>query len=96
MWQNILLQKTKKIHRVDPEIKMSQTERQTDGLMNWSDFIEPLQQTWRFDHVFWKFENKFSFEIIWLNCEPCRNNQYKKKENNQLTSVFKEFKNNDP
>ena len=34
MWQNILLQKTKKIHRVDPEIKMSQTERQTDGLMN--------------------------------------------------------------
>ena len=36
---------------------------------------------------------KFS-SIIWLDCEPYGNNQYKKKEHNQHSSVFKEFKNN--
>ena len=53
-------------------------ERQTDGHMNWSDFIGPLLQRWRFDHVFWKFKNKILFKIIWLDCEPYRKNQYKK------------------
>ena len=36
---------------------------------------------------------KFS-SIIWLDCEPYGNNQYKKKEHNQHSSVFKEFKSN--
>ena len=36
------------------------------------------------DHVFWKFENK-----IFLNCEQYGKNQYKKKERNQQSSVFK-------
>ena len=30
--------------------------------------------------------------IIWLDCEPYEKNQYEKKEYNQHTSVFKEFK----
>ena len=60
--------------------------RQTDGQMNRTDFVGCLL----FDYVFRKFENK----IIWLDCEPYGNNQYKKKEYNQHSSVFKEFKNN--
>ena len=35
-----------------------QTDRQTDGQMKRTDFIEPLPQSWRFSHVFWKFKNK--------------------------------------
>ena len=35
-------------------------------------------------------------QIIWLDCEPYENNQYKKKEYNQHSSVFEEFKHNDP
>ena len=49
-----------------------QTGRQTDGQMNRTDFIGPLPQRWRFDHVFGKFENK-----VFLNCEPYGKNQYK-------------------
>ena len=70
------------------------TDRQTDGQKKWNYFIEPLPQRWKFDHVFQKFVNKIS-QIIWLDCEPCRKNQYKKKEYNQNSPVFKEFKNND-
>ena len=35
--------------------------------MTRTDFIGPLLQRWRFDHVFWKFENKIfikSFGLI--------------------------------
>ena len=60
-----------------------QTGRQTDGQMNWTDFVRPLPQSWRLNHVFRKFENK-----TWK--------QYKKREYNQHSSVFKEYKNNDP
>ena len=45
-------------HRADPEKKCvidGRTNRQTDGLTNWTDFIGPFPQTWRFDHVFQKF-----------------------------------------
>ena len=35
-------------------------------------------------------------EIIWLDCKPYGKNQCKKKEYNQNSSGFKEFKNNDP
>ena len=38
--------------------RQTQTDRQTDGLMNKSDFIGHLLQKWRFDHVFQKFESK--------------------------------------
>ena len=52
----------KNIHRVDPDKNVSQTDRQTDrqtdGLINRTDFIEPLMQRQRFDHVFQKLENK--------------------------------------
>ena len=34
--------------------------------------------------------------MIWLDCLPYGKNQYKKKEYNQHSSVFKEFKNNNP
>ena len=44
MWQNILMQKNLKIHRVDPEENATQTDRQmtygqTYGQMNRTDFI---------------------------------------------------------
>ena len=42
------MQKIKKTHRADPEKNVSQT-----------DFIGPLPQRWRFDHVFRKFEKIF-------------------------------------
>ena len=64
-------------------------DRQTDGQMNRTDFIGPLPQRWSFHNVSQKFENK-TF-LIWLDCEPYGNNQYKKKECNQYSSVFKEF-----
>ena len=85
------MQKIKKIHRVNLEKNASQIYGQTKR----TDFIGPLRQKWRFDHVFWKPKIKFS-EIIWLDCEPYEKNQYKKKEHNQHSSMFREFKNNDP
>ena len=39
------------------------TDRQTDGQMNRSDFIGSVPKRWRLDHVFWEFENK-----VLLNC----------------------------
>ena len=57
------MQKILKIHRVDPEENASQT----DGQMNRTDLVGHLMQSWRFSHVFRKFENK-----IWK--------EYKKKE----------------
>ena len=55
------MQKIKKIHWEDPVESVSQTEtdRQTDGQMNRTDFIGPLPQKWRF-HVFEKLRIKFS------------------------------------
>ena len=58
-------------------------------------FIGSIPQRWRFGYVFRKFENKIFF-AFWLDWEPYRNNQYKKKEYNQQSSIFKDFKNNDP
>ena len=54
--------------RVDPEKNASrQTDRQTNGQTNSTDFIGPLQQRWRFDHAFQKFENKISWNYLaWL------------------------------
>ena len=71
-----------------------QADKQTDGRTNRTDFKGPLPQRWRFN-VFQKFKNKV-FLIIWVDCKPHGKNQYKKKEHNQHSSVFKEFKNNDP
>ena len=45
---------------VDPEKNLSQTDGQTDGQTNWTDFIGPLTQKWSFNHVFQKFEKNFS------------------------------------
>ena len=41
-----------------------QTDRQTDGETNRTDFIGPLPQGWRFDHVFYKFENKIFLNYL--------------------------------
>ena len=60
------MQNVKKIHWVDPEQNVSQTGRQTDGQSNRTDFIGPLPQRWRFDHVFWKFENKIFLALFGL------------------------------
>ena len=38
------MQKIKNIHYIDPEKNVSQTDRQTDGQMNRTDFIGPLPQ----------------------------------------------------
>ena len=51
------MQKILKIHTVDLEENVSQTDgqtdgQQTDGQMNRTDFIGPLMQSWRFSHVF--------------------------------------------
>ena len=62
------MQKFKKIHPLDPEKNVSQTDRQTDRQMNRTGFIGPLPLRWRFDHVFQKLENKIF--LIWLDCEP--------------------------
>ena len=44
-----------------------QTGRQIDGLMNRTDFIGPLLQRWRLDHVIQKFENKTLLDYLtWL------------------------------
>ena len=48
------MQKILKIHRVDSEENASQPDKQ----MNRNDFIGFLPQSWWFNHVFWKFENK--------------------------------------
>ena len=69
--------------------------RPTDGQKNRIDFTGSLPQRWRFNHIFQIFENKI-LKIIWLDCEAYGKNQYKKKEYSQHSSVFKEFKNNDP
>ena len=47
-------------------------KRQADGQMNWSNFIGPLLQRWRFS------KNKIFLKIIWLDFEPYRKDQYKK------------------
>ena len=52
------MQKIKNIHYVDPEKNVSQTDAQADGQMTRTDFIGPLPQSWRSDHVFQKLENK--------------------------------------
>ena len=52
------MQKIKKIHREDLAENASQTYRQTDGQMNRTDFTGALQQSWRLNHIFRKFENK--------------------------------------
>ena len=56
------MQKIKKTYRVDPEKNASLTDRWTDRLMGRGTGLilyDPLQQRWRFDHVLWKFKNKF-------------------------------------
>ena len=58
------MQKMKKTHRADPEKNASQTDGQTDRQMNSTDFIEPLPQGWRFDHVFRKFENNIFLNYL--------------------------------
>ena len=52
------MQKIKTIRRVDLEKNASQTNGQTDGQPNRTNFIRPLPQRWRFDDVLPKFENK--------------------------------------
>ena len=61
--------------------------------MNWTDFIEPLPQTSIM--LFREFKNKL-FLNSWLDSEPYGKNQCKKKEYNEHSSGFKEFKNNNP
>ena len=55
------MQKIKKTHCVDPEKNASETDGQTG---RWTDeqdsFCRTPLQRWSFDHVFLKFENKFS------------------------------------
>ena len=58
------MQKIKNIHRLDPVKNVSQTDRQTDGQMKRTDFIGPLPQRWRFDHVFRKFEKKIFLNYL--------------------------------
>ena len=69
--------------------------RQTDGQMNRTGLQDP----------FLKDGGSFMFfgnsgikcpSTIWLDCEPYGKNQFKKKEYNQHSPRFKEFKNNDP
>ena len=58
------MQKIKNINGVDPEKNVSQTDRQTDGQMARTDFIGPLLQRWRLDHVFQKFGNKMFLNYL--------------------------------
>ena len=59
--------KIKNIHWVDPEKNVLQTDKQTDGQMNRTDFIGPFPRRWRFDQVFQKFENKILLNYLaWL------------------------------
>ena len=44
-----------------------------------------------FDHVICKFKNKI-FLICWFDCEQNGKYQYKKKEHNQHSSMFKMLK----
>ena len=62
--------------------------RKTYGQTNKNDFIGPIPQRWRFDHILPKFENN-SFKIIWLDCGSNAKNQYKKKKCNQHSSMFR-------
>ena len=50
----------------NPHRKMHhwQMVRQTDGQMKSTDFIRPLPQRWRFDHVFWKFKNEIFLNYL--------------------------------
>ena len=73
-----------KIQRVNPEENALQTYRQTDGEMNRTDFIGPLPVVGGSVMFFENLRIKLG------------HNQYKKKEYNQHSSVFKEFTNNDP
>ena len=57
--------KIKKTHLVKRCVTDGRTDRQTYGQRNRTDFIGPLPQGWRFDHVFRKFENN-----IFLNYLP--------------------------
>ena len=59
------MQNNNKIHRVDPDKNVLETNGQTD---RWMDKrTELLPQRWRFDHVFQKFENKiFINYLVWL------------------------------
>ena len=41
-----------------------QTDRQTDRKTNRTDVIGPLLHRWRFNHVFWKFENKIFLNYL--------------------------------
>ena len=54
--------------RTFPEwILRKMCHRQTDGQMNRTDFLGPLSQRWRLDHVFQNFENKmFLNYLAWL------------------------------
>ena len=61
---------------------------QTGRQMNWSDFIGPLSQRWRLIMFFGNLRIKFSLKLFGLTIK----NQHKKKEYNQQSSVFKEFK----
>ena len=62
------------------------TDRKTDGQMNRTDFIGPLPQSWRFDHVFPKFESKlFLNYLAW--CEPYGMNQYTARKRNTINIV---------
>ena len=45
-------------YRLHPEKNVLQTNGQTDGQTNRTDFIGPLSQRWWLDHVVPKFENK--------------------------------------
>ena len=80
--------KIKKIHYVDPEENASETDEQRG---RWADEQDRYYRT-----PTAKIEVRSCFSFIWLDCEPYGNNQNKKKEYNQRSSVFKEFKNNDP
>ena len=79
------MQKILKIHRVDPEENASQTYRQTEEQMNRIDFIGPYHKVG--GSIMFFRNSRITFG----------NSQYKKKEYNQHSSVFKELKkNNDP
>ena len=54
IWQNIVIQKIKKIHWVDPEKNVSQTDGQTDGWTNEEEWFHRTPST----NVFQKFKNK--------------------------------------
>ena len=64
--QNIMSKIKKSSRSWEKCIIDRQADRQKDGLMNSTDFIEPLLQRQRFHHVFQKFENKTLNHLAWL------------------------------